>query len=327
MSATEPSFRLGCFRKAGGPPFVGVVLNERVTPLSQLQAGYTSGTTMIDLLQDWSESMGRLKVSVARGLEDGFPVKSLEACAPVPKAPQVFCTGTNYASHVVQMMIAVGLSPDTDAMNAEQRRAYGEAYVARQKVESSPYVFMKPSTAISGPNDPLVLPSYSAKSDWELELGAVIGRPAYRVSRADALSYVAGYMVVNDMTARDKVFRKDPGAFGPDWVASKGAPGFLPTGPYLVPAEFIPDPYALRMQLWLNGETMQDDYTRNMTFDIARQIEFVSTYARMLPGDILCTGTPGGNGVTRGRFLRQGDLMEAEIEGLGRQSVRCMQQQ
>lgn len=323
----ETRFALGSFAKDGGLPFLGFVHNGGVVPLSVLDPKkFPADVTLRQLLEAWESSLAALKTSFARVVDarTRIPIVNLRACAPIPNARQVFCAGANYRRHVVEMVVAVGLGPETDGMNAEARRAYGEAYVTRQLAESDPYIFLKPVTSIAGPCDDLVLPDFSESTDWELELGAVIGRDAYRVAPEEALSCVAGYMIVNDLTARDKVRRTDPGALGLDWVAAKGAPGFLPTGPYFVPAEYVPDPQDLKMRLAVNGEIMQDSNTSDMTFGIARQIAFISRYARMLPGDILCTGSPAGNGVARGLFLKHDDVMVAEIEGLGRQVVRCV---
>lgn len=287
---------------------------------------YSAPVTLRALLDDWEAALPRLKDALARGSNaPHIPLADLYVHAPIPDARQVFCTGANYRKHVVEMVVTLGSPPDTDGMDAEARRAFGETYVARQQAEANPYVFMKPVTTIAGPNDILELPHFSEKADWEIELGAVIGRRTHRIALEDALACVAGYMIVNDLTARDKVRRTDPGAIGPDWVSAKGAPGFLPTGPFFVPAEFVPNPHDLAMRLIVNGVVMQDDRTSDMTFDIARQIEFIARHALMLPGDILCTGSPSGNGVVRGIFLKDGDVMEAEIEGLGKQTVRCQQ--
>lgn len=319
-------FALGSFARGINSAFLGVVQDEWVIPVRAFDVlKFGPDVTLFDLLNDWDSSFALLKDAVAAGAWAGHRVRSADLIprAPLPQARQIFCTGANYRKHVVEMVIAMG-SPETEGMDTEQRRAFGTAYVARQIAESNPYIFMKPSTAIAGPCDDLVLSGLSECVDWEIELGAVIGAPAYRVSRADALAFVAGYMIVNDLTARDKVRRTDPGAIGPDWIAAKGAPGFLPIGPLFVPAEFIADPHDLGMRLAVNGEIMQDDRTSDMTFDIARQIEYLSAHSRMMPGDILCTGSPAGNGVTRGRYLKDGDVMEAEIDGLGRQIVRCI---
>jgi len=159
--------------------------------------------------------------------------------------------------------------------------------------------------------------------DWELELAIVIGREAFRVSREDALDHVAGYTIVNDITTRDLVFRKDMKEIGTDWYRSKNAPGFLPTGPFLVPAPFI-DAGHLNLRLELNGKVMQDGSTDDLLFDIADLISGASQTMPLLRGDILLTGSPAGNGQHWKRFLRDGDVMTGSIAGLGTQVVRCV---
>lgn len=323
---THGAFALGCFVAGDAEPFLGVVSDATVAPVTALASDqFGPEPSLQGLLKDWPSSFSTLSRAVASGWEKArrTPIEALRTLAPLPAPGQVFCAGANYGRHVVEMVVAHGAGAQTEGMDADQRRRFAEAFVADQAEKTSPYIFMKPTTALAGPFEPLILPAFSDQIDWELELGAVIGRSTYQVRREHALSQVAGYMVVNDITARDKVRRADPGALGPDWIAAKGAPGFLPVGPYFVPAAFVPDPQNLAMRLALNGETMQDDCTSDMTFSIARQIEYISTYARMEPGDLLCTGSPAGNGVARGLFLKDGDVIEAEIAGLGRQVVRC----
>lgn len=325
MTVENRKFALGSFSRQEGATFLGVVINDAVVAVADITKNkIPASATMLDLLRDWRGSMAILKAAVAadHGLA-AMPVSDLTVKAPIPTPPQLFCTGANYGRHVIGMVMSTGGGPGTENMSQDELRAFAEGAVKKQKAESNPFVFMKPVTSVIGPCDPLVLPDFSEKADWEIEIGVVMGVETYRVSRDKALDCVAGYMIANDLTARDKVKRSDIGAIGPDWIASKGAPGFLPTGPYLVPAEFVPDPQSLDMRLSVNGVVMQDDNSSDMTFDIARQIEFISSYARLLPGDIICSGTPGGNGITRGIFLKDGDVMEAEIEGLGKQVTRC----
>jgi 2-keto-4-pentenoate hydratase/2-oxohepta-3-ene-1,7-dioic acid hydratase in catechol pathway len=185
-------------------------------------------------------------------------------------------------------------------------------------------VFIGLPSAITGPYDDVVLPSWCAQPDWELELTAVIGAPAHRVSPEEALRHVAGYTIANDLTARDLVFRPDMREIGTDWLRAKNAPGFTPLGPYLVPAEFVADPSDLRLTLKLNGETMQDESTEDMIFDVARVVSYASQTTTLLPGDLVLTGSPAGNGVHHGRLLRDGDVMESTITGLGVQRTRCV---
>jgi len=170
----------------------------------------------------------------------------------------------------------------------------------------------------------VVIPSWCEKPDWELELAAVIGRPAFRVSREHALEHVAAYTIANDITAREAVFRKDVGEMGADWLRAKNAPTFTPLGPYLVPAAFVGDPGDLQVTLRLNGQVMQDESTKDMIFDVARIVSAVSQTVPLLPGDLVLTGSPAGNGLHHGRLLRPGDVMEGTITGLGVQRNRCV---
>ena len=327
MIDPSTNFALGVFCKRDEPAFLAFVRGDRLLPLAVLDpVTFPQTATLRGLLETWPTNFNRLS-DLAAHIADHpalAPVADYQTCAPLPDPRQIFCTGANYRRHVVEMVVAVGLGAETAGMDADERKLYGEAYAERQLLESEPYIFMKPMTSVAGPFDDLPLPPYSDQLDWELELGAVIGREACEVSLEDALSYVAGYMIVNDLTARDRVRRTDAGAFGPDWVAGKGGKGFLPSGPYFVPAQFVQNPQNLAMRLAVSGEIMQDSNTSDMTFDVARQVWFLSRHTRLLPGDILCTGSPDGNGAARGRFLTAGDVMVAEIEGLGRQVVHCV---
>ena len=135
---------------------------------------------------------------------------------------------------------------------------------------------------------------------------------------------MAGYTIANDITSRELVNRPDVPQMGMDWVAAKCSPGFLPLGPLVVPAAFVSDPQALQITLKLNGQTMQDESTADMIFGVARIIEFVSRHVRLLPGDVVLTGSPSGNGTHYGRFIQDGDVLEGSIEGLGTQRNRCV---
>jgi 2-keto-4-pentenoate hydratase/2-oxohepta-3-ene-1,7-dioic acid hydratase in catechol pathway len=325
MNSTVKSFALGSFCYPGRTPFLGVIRDDRIQPLFEIANQFPAITSLFDILQDWDTNYAIIRNAVLEVDQFPVPLEDVTTCAPLPQPRQIFCTGANYRDHVVEMVVALSAHPGMDKMTYEQKIQHAHAHVDRQAREANPYVFLKPVGSVCGPYDDLVLPKFSKQVDWELELGVVLGKTAFKVSQSEAKSCIAGYMIVNDITARDKVKRTDPGALGPDWIAAKGLPGFLPTGPYFVPAEFVTAPADLAMQLLVNGETMQVGRTSGMTFSIDRQIEFISQYARMLPGDLLCTGSPAGNGVARGIFLNDGDVMVASIEGLGQQQVRCVE--
>ncbi|EKX62049.1 FAH family protein [Streptomyces ipomoeae 91-03] len=216
--------------------------------------------------------------------------------------------------------------PPDDPRTVEEARAEIAAVMDRRAAEDLPYVFIGLPSTITGPYDDVVLPSWAKQPDWELELAAVIARPAHRVSVEEALEYVAGYTIANDLTDRATVFRRDMKAIGTDWLRCKNAPGFTPLGPWLVPAGSIADPGDLRVTLKLNGETMQDESTKDMLFGVARLVSYISQTARLLPGDLVLTGSPAGNGIHWGRLLRDGDVMEGSITGLGVQRTRCVEE-
>jgi 2-keto-4-pentenoate hydratase/2-oxohepta-3-ene-1,7-dioic acid hydratase in catechol pathway len=184
------------------------------------------------------------------------------------------------------------------------------------KVPPEPVIFMKATSAICGPHDPIELPRGSVATDWEIELGLVIGKPAKYVEEAEALDYLAGYCTVNDVSERDFQARRSG-----QWTKGKSADSFGPIGPWLVTADEIDDPQALRLTLSVNGETCQDGTTANMVYGAAFLISYVSQFMSLQPGDIISTGTPAGVGMGRTppRYLQPGDLVEAEVEKLGRQ--------
>ena len=307
-------FTLGRFRGPDGRVFAAAVVGGDAVPLAALLPGVTG---IGGALADWPVAFAALAAAIPGPLPAGaLPLGGLEVLPPV--APrQVFQSGANYRTHVIDLVAA--REGDTSEV-----RARAAAMMDERARNDQPYVFTGLPSALCGPQDDVILPDTGSEHDWELELAAVMGRPAYRVSRRDALSYVAGYTIVNDITTRDRVFRPDLPGIGSDWLAAKNAPTFLPAGPWLVPAAFAGDPMKLRITLSLNGEVMQDESTADMIFDVARLIEHTSSIATMLPGDLLLTGSPAGNGASRGRFLRPGDVMTGAITGLGRQCNRCI---
>jgi 2,4-diketo-3-deoxy-L-fuconate hydrolase len=176
-----------------------------------------------------------------------------------------------------------------------------------------PLLFAKMPTAVTGPGGPVVLPSYTAEPDFEGELAVVIGRTARNVGSDEALGHVFGYAVMDDVSARDRQ-REEP-----QWVRAKGADTFAPWGPWITTADEVPDPQALRIRTWVSGELMQDGTTADMLFPVAELIAFISGSLTLEPGDVITTGTPAGVGVARvpPRFLRPGDVVRIDIDGLG----------
>ena len=196
--------------------------------------------------------------------------------APPLRPSRVFCAAANYAKHASEM-----------------------GTVLAAKAERNPYMFIKPGTSIIGHNDTVVIPNASSQVDWEVELAVVIGRETRHVPAKEALDCIAGYTVINDVTARDLNVRDDY-PFKTDWFQGKCFDTFAPLGPWLVPTSCIDDPHALDMRLSVNGELMQEETTGAMIFDIGGQIEYLSSILTLKPGDVVATGTPTGVGMSRG---------------------------
>lgn len=301
-----------------GRVFPALVSHDRVLDLSdRADVGRPDDTAR--LLDRWDEVLPRLVVLASA--DDGWvPLAGHRVLSPVEPA-QVFQAGANYRTHVID--IAAAHHDGTDGRTVDQVRADVAARMD-DRLTDEPYIFTGLPSAICGAYDDVVLPSDGEKPDWELELAAVIGRPARRIPPEQALDVVAGWVIVNDLTLRERIFRKDIPELGADWLAAKNSPTFLPTGPVMVPRRSVPDPSDLRITLRLNGEVMQDETTKDMIFDVGRLVSRCSQIATLRPGDLVLTGSPAGNGMAHGRLLRAGDVMDSSVTGLGAQSNRCV---
>jgi 2-keto-4-pentenoate hydratase/2-oxohepta-3-ene-1,7-dioic acid hydratase in catechol pathway len=295
-----------------------LVEGESVVDLSALGV-----ESVAALLADWDASVGRLERVASEGSVEPTPLADLRVLAPY-LPPQILQSGANYRTHVIDLAVdrEIGLRP---GMSRDELRAEAEAMMDARIAGGEPYVFLGALSALAGPFDDVVLPP-EGDHDWELELAAVIGRGGRHVPVETALEHVAGYTICNDLTTRDLVQRVDLPAIGSDWLRSKNSPTFLPTGPWIVPAAFVADPSDLRITLKLNGEAMQDESTRDMIFGVARLVSYVSHWVGLRAGDLLLTGSPAGNGSHYGRYLRDGDVLEGSINGLGEQRNRCVEE-
>ena len=208
----------------------------------------------------------------------------------VARTPNFFCVGLNYAKHARE----TGAEPPKE-----------------------PILFSKASSALHGPNDNVILPKDSTMGDWEAELGIVIGAHVEHVSEADALSKVAGYCVINDVSERHFQAHR-----GGQWIKGKSAPTFGPTGPWLVTADEVPDPQTLDIYCEVSGQMMQSSNTDDMIFSVAEIISYMSRFMALQPGDVIATGTPEGVGLGMDpkRFLKAGDTMRVGVQGLGEQT-------
>lgn len=318
---TLTPFGIGTFATPDGQTFAGVVVDERVAPLDPV---FGEGITVRGLLADWDANLSSMQDAaehLGAGKGASLGVDDVRPLPPVWPPGQLFCAGANYRQHVAQLVAASQETNSGETPDTAYARTLNE--MDERGRSGQPYVWVGSGNAVSGAEDDVILPSGSQKHDWELELAVVIGRRARNVAREDALGFVAGYTICNDITTRDRVPRPDIPGVGTDWLAGKNSPTFFPTGPYIVPAAFV-DPARVRITLRLNGQVMQDASAGDMLFDISRLIEYVSSVGELLPGDMLLTGSPAGNGAHHGRYLQPGDVMEGAITGLGRQRNRCV---
>ena len=254
--------------------------NGAVRDLSAHVSDFAGETVSLDAL----DAVRKIDVNSLPVVENPGRIGSCLATVP-----NFFCVGLNYAKHAEE----TGAEPPKE-----------------------PIIFSKASSALSGPFDPVIIPKGSEKSDWEVELGVVIGKTCSYVSEADALDYVSGYCTINDMSERSFQIER-----GGQWIKGKSAPTFGPVGPYLVTADEVADPQNLNVSLKLNGETVQDSNTNDMIFTVAQIISHMSQFMELQAGDIIATGTPSGvgMGMKPQRFLKPGDTMEITVEGLGTQ--------
>jgi 2-keto-4-pentenoate hydratase/2-oxohepta-3-ene-1,7-dioic acid hydratase in catechol pathway len=213
---------------------------------------------------------------------------------PLSRPSKIVCVGLNYAKHAAE---------------------------SGMDIPEEPVLFFKASSAIVGPNDPIIIPKNSEKTDWEVELAVVIGKKASYVSEADALNHVAGYVLHNDVSER--AFQLERSG---QWVKGKSCDTFAPIGPFIATPDEIGDPNNLNLWLKLNGEEMQNSSTSDFIFNIQHVVSYISQFMTLLPGDIISTGTPFGVGLglTPPRYLKEGDVVELGIEGLGVSKQTCI---
>ncbi len=267
--------KLATYSVDGGTPRVGAVADDMVAELDCRD--------MLELVCAGPEELLRLVGASHRSV----PLAEVKLCAPILNPQKIICIGLNYRAHAAES----GVEPP-----------------------AVPVVFAKYANTLIGDGDTISIPPVTQQADYEVELAVVIGRRARDVSADEALDYVFGYTVCNDVSARDLQFSE-----GGQWTHSKTLDTFAPMGPYIVTADEVPDPQSLQLRCVLNGETMQDSNTADMIFPIAELIQFLTRGMTLEPGDIISTGTPQGVGVSRKPpvFLKSGDQVRVEIEQLG----------
>lgn len=271
----------------------GAVINDRVYALADL--GLPG--TVAELLALEDAGIAQLQAAAPSG--EGFAIEDVKLQAALPNPTEIFLLAGNYQSHLTE--------GGGNAVN---------------KAEITPRVFMKPHTAIIGTGDAIAIPTVSDTVDYELEIAAVIGKRCKHVPVESAYDVVAGYVVFNDVSARDlnTVSHRKPRPMDDffDWLIGKWCDSFAAIGPYLVTRDEVPDPVELEMSLTVNGELRQHSSAGDILFTVPEAIAYLSQFVTLEPGSLICMGTPGGVGHTTMTFLKPGDVVVAEIEKLGK---------
>ncbi len=287
----------------------GVLVADTVYDAAKL-TGEGAHASVLGILGDWRKARRLLaqatkRMAGGKSRAKGMPLARTRLLAPILYPGAIFCAGANYRDHAQEMARVQGIPIEKD----------------QRELGLAPWHFIKTSRAsVVGPGARVQQPAYSQMVDWEVELAAVIGRPATNVAAEQALGHVAGYTIANDLSARDVMRRPhlpDVSPFKVDWLSQKCFDGSCPLGPWITPADDIGDPQKLAMKLWVNDELMQDSNTSQMIFSTAEQIAQLSTRVTLQPGDLVLTGTPAGVGMARRRFLKAGDTVHLWIEGIG----------
>jgi 2,4-diketo-3-deoxy-L-fuconate hydrolase len=307
-------FKLGTFAKNGGGAFAAVVLGDDVIDLKLGRgSALNSAETLDGLLDNWDANFAALQEIVARLEKDCRPdavkLSSLRALSPVRRPGKMFYAAQNFQEHVDEMLRA-GMTPK------EGPKFTGE------KSTSKPYLFLKAPSTLCGAYDDIAIPTGLKKIDWEAEIACVVGKPGKHIKAERALDHIAGWMTTNDVSARDLQIRADRPGLRSDWLNGKSHDNFAPTGPFLVPRAFVKDHMNLFIKLSVNGEIKQNGNTSQFIFTPEEQIEYASGILSLQSGDFFSCGTCGGVGQGTNTFLNVGDVMETEIEGLGKMRNR-----
>jgi 2-keto-4-pentenoate hydratase/2-oxohepta-3-ene-1,7-dioic acid hydratase in catechol pathway len=279
----------------------GILTDRGVIDIPSVWPGPNPPRSVKEILERDQTCLDKLAILVESA--DTFtPLDSVKLLAPIPRPNKILALAGNYAEHIKEAGLKLGLSDSP-------------------RKTTVPRPFLKPSTVVIGPDEEIQWPVFSEQIDYELELAIVIGKKAKFISPDDAPDVIAGYTIINDVSARSVTFAKNrakrPWDEFYDWLSGKWADGFLPMGPYLLTADEIVDVQNLQMTLTVNGEVRQNANTSQMIYPVADIVSFLSHIMTLEPGDIIATGTPSGVALATGNYLQPGDQIECTIEKLG----------
>jgi 2-keto-4-pentenoate hydratase/2-oxohepta-3-ene-1,7-dioic acid hydratase in catechol pathway len=285
-------FRLLTYRDKQGDNRPGILVDQSIYDIGE------EFISVLEILNNWATTEPKLMEIGERLAQHpnatGTPINEVTLAPPILFPGALYCAGANYADHVLEMS---GKPPPPE--------------------NTKPYFFIKSTRGtIIGANETIHLPKYSNQVDWEAEIGIVIGQEARNVSEVDAMDFVAGFTIVNDLSARDYTKRYDvPFLF--DWIGQKCFDTGCPMGPWITPKSAIDDPHNLGIKLMVNNEVKQNSSSKEMIFKCEHQIAYLSQHVTLYPGDVIATGTPAGCGMPQKDFLKPGDIVTIEIDGLG----------
>jgi 2-keto-4-pentenoate hydratase/2-oxohepta-3-ene-1,7-dioic acid hydratase in catechol pathway len=310
LTAQSETFKLGRFAQ-GGRTFLGVVVNDAT--VAEIPAA--SGTSLKLLIADYAKHRAMLRDLAARARAGKGPgvhdLKSIDTLAPIPDPLSMLNAAVNYVEHGNEMARGGGApaAPAPAPIPGIWERRAGDT-------RQNPYLFPKLPAAITGDGDPIRLPAGRDRIDWECELSVVIGRTADHVTPEQAKDYIFGYTLMNDVS--DRAGRADA-RHGSDWLIGKSHPTFAPLGPFVVPAEFVPDPQKMPIRFTLSGKVMQDSNTDRMTHTVVELVSYASNIVTLQPGDIIATGSPAGVGTARETpiYMKAGDTSVCTIGNIG----------
>ena len=295
------TFRLLSYQRNGAPR-AGLLSGDTVLDVGDNLSGvdFESSSTL-SIIQNWDVALPALEKLANVG---GTPLADTVLTAPILYPTNIFCAAANYQDHFREMS---GKDVDKSTIN--------------------PYFFNKVARqGVIGTGEPIRRPHFVQKLDWEAEIAVVIGKAGRNISVSTAMDHVAGYTIINDLSARDFLQRKDWPSMRSDWLWQKSFDGSAPMGPWITPRSEIEDPQSLYLRTWVNGELKQDSNSKFMIFTIAEQIEALSEHFTLLPGDVIATGTGSGVGHPHGTYMVPGDTCKIEIQGLGSIENRVTQQ-
>lgn len=312
---TSPPYKLGMFEQ-GGRTFVGLVV-QNDTQVIDLVRAINAPPSLKQLITNWDAKMAERLAALAGKPNGTIPVKQLHTLPPIPDPSALLNVAVNYSEHGVEMTGQATSAASAEKIDPNVARGI-PGYWNRKAgdLRQNPYYFLKAAASITGNGDPIVLPKGRPQIDWECELNIVIGKTAKYVKAENAADYIFGFTLDNDVS--DRGGRAD-GRHGSDWVLSKSHDTFFPTGPYVVPRQFVANPQKLPIKFSLNGKLMQDSNTDRMTHTVYELVEYASNLMTLRPGDLISSGSPAGVGTARGTpiYFRDGDVSTCTIEGIG----------